>query len=358
MTPADFIAKWKKVTLKRRSASQSHFNDLCEVLGEPNPVQADPTGEFYTFEKGVTKDSGGQGWADVWKKDCFGWEYKGKHKDLTEALRQLQRYREALLDPPLLIVCDMDRFEIHTNFNNSIKVTHAFDLDGLADPKNLDILRKAFRDPNALDPKLTQADITEEVAAKLTEVADELRHNLSPTQKADLEKANQRIAHFLMKCIFCMFAEDAELLPKNLFTNMLRKHNQKRDGEERKRLERAMANLFVAMAKKNGQYGDDAIRWFNGSLFDDDATMPLGSKEIRLLLEAAEQDWSNVDPSIFGTLFERLLIVEKRSQTGAHYTSRKDIETLLNPVMLDPLKREWAEVKQRRSRPALLPVIC
>ncbi|CAN5504720.1 hypothetical protein BH11PLA2_BH11PLA2_03900 [soil metagenome] len=252
MTPAQFIAKWKPVELKERSACQEHFLDLCAVLEQKTPAAADPKGEWYCFEKGVTKDSGGQGFADVWRRGCFGWEYKGKRKDLSEALVQLQRYREALENPPLLIVCDMDRFEIHTNFNDSIKTKHAFDLDDLAEPKYLSLLRNAFADPQSLNPKLTQAKLTESVAESLRKVADHLRHNLTPIQKADPEAANQRIAHFLMKCIFCMFAEDTDLLPKNLFTNMLRAHDKKRDATERDRLERAMASLFTAMAGKNG----------------------------------------------------------------------------------------------------------
>src|SRR5262245_55253388 len=133
MTPQQFIAKWQASKLKEKAACQSHFNDLCRVLGQPGPTDADPDGTWYTFEYGVEKETGGQGFADVWKKDCFGWEYKGKRKDLADAFRQLSLYREALGNPPLLIVCDLDRFEIHTNFTGTIKEIHSFDLAGLAD---------------------------------------------------------------------------------------------------------------------------------------------------------------------------------------------------------------------------------
>ena len=63
-----------------------------------------------------------------------------------------------------------------------------------------------------------------------------------------------------------------------------------------------------------------------------------------------EFDWSDVEPSIFGTLFERTLDPAKRSQIGAHYTSRADIETLLEPVMMVPLRREWAEVRDKSDK--------
>lgn len=80
MIPQEFISKWRNVELKERRANQSHFLDLCRLLAVDDPVTADPKGEWFTFEKGASKTSGGEGWADVWRKDCFAWEYKGKNK--------------------------------------------------------------------------------------------------------------------------------------------------------------------------------------------------------------------------------------------------------------------------------------
>jgi hypothetical protein len=211
MTPAAFIAKWKPVTLSERSACQQHFLDLCDLLGQRKPADADPTGSYYTFERGVHTTEDRQGWADIWYRGHFAWEYKGKHKDLKAAYQQLLKYREALDNPPLFVVCDMDRFEVHTNFNNTPKVVHAFDLDSLAGPKNLDILRKLFTAPEALRPGQTTAGVTEEVAARLAKLADGLRGCSVPAPDA---------AHFLMKLMFCMFAEDIELLPAKLFAKL------------------------------------------------------------------------------------------------------------------------------------------
>src|SRR5207249_8074679 len=75
----DLIARWQAATLTERSAAQQHFLDLCHVLGQPTPASVDQAGTFYTFEKGVTKTGGGQGFADVWLRGHFAWEYKGKH---------------------------------------------------------------------------------------------------------------------------------------------------------------------------------------------------------------------------------------------------------------------------------------
>src|SRR5207237_642994 len=133
-----------------------------------------------------------------------GWEYKGKHKDLKAAYQQLLKYREALENPPLLIVCDLDRFEIHTNFTGTVKKVHAFDLSQLGDAGNILLLRRVFTNPEALKPSLTQANITEEVAIRFARIADGmLKRNLPPHD----------VAHFLMKLMFCMFAEDIGLLP-------------------------------------------------------------------------------------------------------------------------------------------------
>jgi len=74
-TPQEFIAKWKKAQLSERSAAQQHFLDLCELLGQPKPAAADPEGAWYTFERGAHKTDGGEGWADVWMKGKFAWEY-------------------------------------------------------------------------------------------------------------------------------------------------------------------------------------------------------------------------------------------------------------------------------------------
>lgn len=115
MTADGFIAKWRAAELKERSAAQEHFIDLCRLLDEPTPAEADPSGTFYAFERGATKTTGGEGWADVWKRGHFGWEYKGKRKDLNAAFVQLQQYALALENPPLLVTCDLERFVIRTN---------------------------------------------------------------------------------------------------------------------------------------------------------------------------------------------------------------------------------------------------
>ena len=145
MTPEAFVAKWSESTTKERAASQEHFIDLCRVLGEKTPHEADPTGEWYAFEKGVEKTGAGRGWADVWRKGCFGWEYKsksgGRASTMSGALKQLQLYALALESPPLLIVSDIDTIEIHTAFQNAVQEVHVVRNEELVDPDKLKLLK-------------------------------------------------------------------------------------------------------------------------------------------------------------------------------------------------------------------------
>lgn len=335
MTPHEFITKWKPSELSERSSYQQHFLDLCDLLGQQKPAEADPKGDWYTFEKGVEKTQGGKGYADVWKQSFFGWEYKGKHKDLKAAYQQLLQYREALGNPPLLVVCDLDRFEIHTNFTDTVKKVHAFALDKLAEPGNLQLLRQVFTNPDALKPGKTRKVVTEEVAGRFARLADALSRRGVPAQRA---------AHFLMKLMFCMFAEDIDLLPRGLFTRTVA--NSRNDPD---RLSRLLKGLFHSM-ETGEPFGPEDVRRFNGGLFADSDVIDLWTGEIDELYSAALCDWSSVEPSIFGTLFERCLDPQKRSQIGAHYTGREDIEAVLRPVLLEPLRREWDEARAKADK--------
>ncbi len=304
---------------------------LCELLGHPKPVEADPTGESFTFERGAEKNTGGDGFADVWKKGFFGWEYKGKHKNLDAAYQQLLRYAQALENPPLMVVCDMERIIIRTNFTNTPTVKHEIALADLAKPENLALLRNVFFDPEKLKPGITIQSITTEAARQLAEIAQSMR-------KRGLSALD--VAHFLDRMIFCLFAEDVELLPKGLFSRVLK--NSRSDPA---RFHKAIAQLFEAMAD-GGLFGEHKILHFNGNLFSDATVLDMEPEEIERIAIISTLDWSAVDPSIFGTLFERGLDPDKRSQLGAHYTSRQDIEVLVEPVVMQPLRREWDEVRQ------------
>ena len=334
MTVSEFVAKWSRAALTERSASQQHFLDLCEVFDHPKPAEADPAGESFTFERGAAKQGGGRGWADVWKRGFFGWEYKGRHKDLKAAYDQLLQYREALENPPLLVVCDMDRILIHTNFTATAAKTYDIPLNELTAPRNIEIMRWLFHEPERLRPDATSEAITTDAARRLAQVAEALR-------RRGLDA--MQVARFLDRIVFCLFAEDVGLLPRQLFQRVVEKA---RDPEHFSAL---IGDLFDRM-RTGGDFGLETIRHFNGDLFTDSPVLLLTREEIAAVREAARLDWGAVDPSIFGTLFERGLDPAKRAQLGAQYTSRADIETLIEPVVLAPLRREWEEVRGEVAR--------
>ena len=330
ITPGEFIAKWRASELKERSAAQEHFIDLCRLLGEPTPADADPTGDRYCFERGARRDSGGEGWADVWKRHCFAWEYKGKHANLDAAFNQLRQYALALENPPLLIVSDMARFRIRTNWTNSVSETHEFTLDDLFDAGIRDKLKWAMSDPERLRPGETRQALTERAAAAFASLAQSLRWR---------GHDGQAVAHFVNRLVFCMFAEDMGLLPDDMFTRML--HHARRRPDDFTALAR---DLFGAMAT-GGRVGFEEVAWFDGGLFDDDTALPLKKSEIEMTLKASTLDWSEIDPSILGTLFERGLDPDKRSQLGAHYTDHDKIMLIVEPVVIRPWLDEWTTVK-------------
>jgi len=331
VTVDQFIAKWKKAELKERAAAQEHFLDLCRLLEHPTPAEADATGGSFCFEKGAVKHGGGDGFADVWKKGFFAWEYKGKRKDLDAAYDQLLRYKDALENPPLLVTCDMERFVIRTNFTYTAPTTYEFCLTDLSHPRNLEILRATFFDPESLKPGKTSRVITQEAAQQFAVIAESMR-------RRGLDAP--RVAHFLDRVVFCLFAEDVNLLPDKIFSRIV----EKAAGDPVK-FARFIGQLFAAMAT-GGEFGLETIRHFDGSLFDDAWVPELTEDDVKRITDTASLDWSAVDPSIFGTLFERGLDPAKRAQLGAHFTGKDDIEEIVEVVVMRPLHQEWVAVRQ------------
>lgn len=333
MTAAEFIQKWSDSTLRERQGSQEHFIDLCRLLGEPTPAEDDPTGERYCFERGAEKVGGGDGWADVWRKGCFGWEYKGKHKDLNAALRQLQAYALNLQNPPYLVVSDMERIIVHTNWTNTVSRRFEFALTDLLDPAKLHMLQAVFTGSEELKPRVSPQELTAKVAQRFGELSRRLQE-----RKHD----PRAVAHFLNRLVFCMFAEDAKLLPAELFTKTIKATARRPTAAHAQ-----LTDLFDKMARPGDTFfGADLIRWFNGGLFDDATALPLEIADLELILRTAEEhDWSEIDPSVFGTLFEQALkATRERPALGAHYTDREKILKIVDPVITWPLMAEWEAV--------------
>ena len=209
MTPEQFIATWKDNKLTERGGAQAHFDDLCELLGVAKP--RDP--ENYCFERGAKKAGGGDGWADVWKRGHFGWENKKPGRDLNAALKQLTDYALQLDNPPLLVVCDREHIVIHTAFTGYPDEPRTVRIEQLVEPESRQILKWVFTDPEKLRPEKSTAAITAEAAGQFAQLAAAMRSR---------GEEGQKVAHFLVQCLFCMFAEDEQLLPLGIFTDLLR----------------------------------------------------------------------------------------------------------------------------------------
>jgi hypothetical protein len=346
LTPAEFVHRWRIFSQTENAGSQSHFIDLCDMLGERHPAASDSAGENYAFEKYVGKTRGGKGFADVWLRDHFAWEYKGKHKDLQKAYNQLNDYREQLGNPPLLVVCDLERFEVHTNFTATKKRVYAFDLEELNRNQvtatcplpPLDVLRALFGDYNVLRPEHTDAQVTQEVAKKFSKLAERLE-----LEDRSRGASREQVAHFLMRLLFCLFADSIGLLPDHLFRHLIQNNRLSPP-----KFMRMLSSLFEAMSQPEGIFGPYAIKHFNGDLFNSSAVMTLDHGDLGVLYDVSRNyDWSRVAPAIFGTLFERSLDPKRRSLIGAHYTSEEDILLLVEPVLMRALEKRWAEAKQR-----------
>ncbi|MES2402610.1 MAG: DNA methyltransferase, partial [Pseudomonadota bacterium] len=337
MTPQTFIQKWgpggPAFHLNEEQGAQSHFLDLCELLGVPKPGSEDG----YLFEEKNAVIGGRTGYADVFRRGAFAWENKAPGKNLDAALKQLLTYSLALSNPPILVVCDRLTLRIHTQFTGHPTETHTLTLAEFDQPDKLALLRRIWTDPESFRPKKTSRDITEAAAKSFAALADSLRkRGAAKDEDATAFQARaDEVAHFLTQCLFCFFAEDVGLLPGRMFEGLV--NNRKLTSDK---LTGGLRNLFTVM-RDGGLYGNDDIPWFNGGLFKKIAVPELSVLEVTELRNAAALNWSAIDVSIFGTLFERGLDPSKRSQLGAHYTDPATIMRIVEPVLQRPLLQIW-----------------
>jgi len=281
MTPERFIATWKNNSLTERGGAQPHFDDLCELLGVDKPRDRDN----YCFERGAKKSGGGDGWADVWKRGHFAWENKKPGRDLDKALKQLTDYFLQLESPPLLVVCDRERIIIHTAFTGYPDEPREIRIEDLVDDGKRQILKWVFTDPLKLRPEKSTAAVTEEAAQRYAELAETMRQR---------GQDRNQVAHFLVQCLFCMFAEDEGLLPEKIFTNLLAAAKS-----DVAKAANRIGKLFKAMQDRRGEYGNDDIQWFNGGLFRQITVPTLTVTDLETLRAAsADMDWRAIDPTI------------------------------------------------------------
>ena len=324
MNPRQFIERWSNAGFGERQGAQSFFNDLCGLVGHPTPAGfGNP--EAFTFEKAVPG-----GFADAYFEEHFGWEFKGQDAQLDGAFDQLLRYQVHLKTPPLLIVSSFQTIRIQTNFPGMETARYDVGIDELEQPERLGLIRDVFFAPQRFRERLRSVDaVTRETAALFQSIVEDMESAYGGQQDAE------RLARYLNQLVFCLYSEDAGLLPDGLFTRIVGQHYR-----DPATFDRAIRSLFAQMAT-GGFSGADEIAHFNGDLFNVIDTVELSAVALQRLGEACEKNWRDIEPSIFGTLFERALDASKRAQTGAHYTGAADIELVVEPVVMTPLRREW-----------------
>lgn len=347
MQPQEFAAKWRAraPTVTEEQAYQEHYADVARLVGGPVPGQAGaPHG--LTFQAGVSKvGTTDFGKADVYLPGHFIWEAKraqktadARAKKLGEALAQAMLYAYDLGSPPLIVVTDFVEIRVHTLFNGTMPRTFRITLDDIehnqvlegTSLRALNVLRFVFHAPAELDPRLTRERMTTEATGQVGAVA-----------RAMVKRGHDRpaVAHFMLRVVFAMFAEDIGLLKDRLLTAVL-----ERSVTKPAQSESYLTELFAAMATGGEFWGHD-VTHFNGGLFDARPALPLTVEDATALLEAAKLDWSQVEPAIFGGLFESSLEAEVRGKRGAHFTGVQDIERIVEPVVMVDLLRQWDAVR-------------
>lgn len=368
-----FVERWEASGAGERANFQTFGRELCDLIGAPVDFVASdtPENDHYRFEMPVGMDNGDgtstTKFADLFRRNCFVCEAKqGSDADagkdlftsntkkskgmavrgtgawdraMIAARNQADRYARFLGWPPFLIVVDVGHvIELYADFSGTGQNgytpfpdsrSHRITMADLHRPEIRERLLKVWMEPRELDPSRHAARVTREVATKLAALARSLEQD---------GRAAGSVAEFLMRCLFTMFAEDVDLIPKGKFTELLKETRDWPDG-----FAAQMESLWAAM-DKGGPFPQfrATLKQFNGALYRNATAIPLSADQIGLLIEAAEADWSHVEPAIFGTLLERALDPQERHKLGAHYTPRAYVERLVMPTIIEPLRREWS----------------
>ncbi len=382
MTVEQFITKWENCSGSERANYAVFLTELAGVLDVPTP---DPAGDF-RIDAPVPggSEAGGTGYIDMYAPGRFILEAKqskvcevpllsgvdapvapatGKYDELMRsAFRQARRYAQSLPEPPwppFIVVLDVGRaFELYFDYGGNgrdyrffpDRASYRVPLHALRDPAVVDRLRAIWTDPGSLDPRLITADVTRDVARRLASVSgwlETIQRLKTGSSAADWEHsaALEETSLFLMRILFCMFAEDARLLSddpqERPFNDFLRRtlHDDQSFG-------RGLADLWQKMGQANLADRwtfafEHPVKYFNGTLFADTKVYELGRAERGELLAAAEHEWKNVEPAIFGTLLEQALTPGQRAQLGAHYTPRPYVERIVEATITDVLRAEW-----------------
>ncbi len=385
---AAFIARWQASGAAERANYQLFLSELCDVLEveRPHPATADPAANAYVFEKPVPLPHGATGRIDLYRRGCFVLEAKqgseaepaapalsaaeearraarrrgtarrgtaGWDTAMERARRQAQSYARNLPPaevaeggrPPFLLVIDVgDSLALYSEFTRTggdyvpfpDPLNYRIPLADLHDAGTRARLRQVWLDPLGLDPRGAAPASTRDIADRLARLAKALH----------AAHDRERVARFLMRCLFTMFAEDVGLLPGRSFTQLLADAAGGTAGSTARLNVASFPPLVEELWRTMAAGGFSLavrlpIRRFNGGLFEEATALPLTADQLQLLGEAAQSDWRDVEPAIFGTLLVHALDPVERHRRGAHFTPRAYVERLVLRTVVEPLRAEW-----------------
>lgn len=338
------VERWNAAAPAERANAHLYVTELTDTLGLPHPG---PAGSDYSFEfpiRVTTRDgTETTNFADLFKKGCFVLEAKHsapKADDdrlLRRAFGQALSYSAHLPGgpPPYLLVLDVGRtllvWDRWSGSYSGYGSARRIDLRKLHErPEWAKLLRNIWEAPHREDTSAKAAQVTKEVAGELAELAAAL-------ERKGYEQ--ERVARFLMRCVFSMFAEDIGLLPERQFEEAI--------GVGLRRPEdfpEVASELWRAM-DEGRRFGLRKLLRFNGHFFREHDVLPLTRQELSVLDRAAKHDWALVEPSILGTLLTRALDPKERHRLGAQYTPREFVERVVRPTIEEPLREEWRLVQ-------------
>lgn len=336
---AKFATRWNGYTGTEKAEAQTFLNELFECYGTDR-LEVGAKFEFFKSSAGFM---------DLhWPAICIV-EMKAPHKDVASARQQVKDYweesAEEETDTPAarwIVVCNFNSFEIWEPGRFPKSPRASFKLDEL--PSRYEALN-FLTGPEQLPSFLVHH---KELTAEAAKIMGDVYQSLTDRSAAPVDE----IVRFTMQSIWTMFAEDLGLLEGSPFQKTivsLRKHA----GESAARL----GFLFRLLNQKGNQNrtGDlSGTRYVNGDLFARPAEIGLNEDELAMLIDAAEYDWSKVEPTIFGSLLERVI----SGKLGAHYTHEIDIMKIVGPTIVRPWQSEIDAATTPAEAKAVLEELC
>ena len=319
-----------------RSLAQSFWLEFFEVFGIRKQLTR-------SFEVPVKTLAGSWGYIDLFWKRTLLVEHKSPGKSLAKAEQQANDYIQALITHGR--EADVPRYVVVTDFLNLV-------LEDRHDDTRLEFpladLHKhihafAFIPGYKQHVFKEQDPINIEAAEILGKLHDELEAG---------GYSGHQLEQFLVRILFCLFAEDTGLFERSAFQLYLENHT-KADGSD---LGLHLARLFAVLNQppdKRQKNLDEDLALFpyvNGDLFAEPLDFADFNRALRdALLECCAKDWEQISPAIFGSLFQSIMQPKARRQIGAHYTSERDILKVVRSLFLDDLTAEFKAIQADRS---------